>query len=312
MADQLYERREFADEHGLSQYAPVNNPDPRGVYFVKRVDANDKIYYLQQSDPHYDGNVHKHDPAVARKALEDLRAAHLAVTIVGMFLPLVNVVGFPIIFMKIKRIMSKYNLKQDPKEDANFTTYAGIGWVAWVLTLVIILYPIGFFLWIALATLGGEWLAKNKHKVTLVNKRLYDSHLVVTILGIFIPIVFTIGFPIVYGLLIGRLVRRRLLRDPEHKRKFITYSVLGIIAWLATAFASITIIASMAVPFAAEGTFPDGARSAMGALWALGAAFLVALAVLGAYWFHRYAVDEELAAEGEQELAPQAAKAQHA
>jgi len=155
-----YEKREYPEG---TQYLPVMQPVSGSVYYVMRMDHQNRQYYTQAptattaysgasygtytpaAAPSY-ASVQPSQPQVVVMAggspqqspeVQNAMGLHLGITITALFFPtLLYLIGYPFCFVKLRDLCKR---STNPETASRMSAYSGVGWFTWVLHL-------GFFL----------------------------------------------------------------------------------------------------------------------------------------------------------------------
>jgi len=154
----LFERREY--ENGTQYWAAVAQPIPGQVYYVRRVDEANQIYYSQQTyfppgmgtnafatgmylqqtnfpnnSPNNNYNNYNLN-GVSPISAEEMSGLHLGINVTALFFPtLLYLIGFPFCHVRMKKYVQQFN---QPALTAKLNSYVGVGWTCYVLHLFLL------------------------------------------------------------------------------------------------------------------------------------------------------------------------------
>jgi len=151
----LFERREY--ENGTQYWASVAQPIPGQVYYVRRIDEANQIYYAQQTyfppgmgtnvlatgmpgmymQSNVPNNINNTYQVNSTISAEEISGLHFGITIVSLFFPtLIYLIGFPFCHVRMKKFVQQYN---NPALTPKLNGYMGVGWTCYVLHFALLI-----------------------------------------------------------------------------------------------------------------------------------------------------------------------------
>jgi len=152
----LFERREYPE--GV-QYIQVPQPVPGLVYYVRRIDEADQIYYAQQVFQPLSGTNPQNTNAQIIMSNPQSNLAlgvggpgteafnlHLGITITSLFIPgLIYLIGFPFCYLQMKKFIEE-DMHSTPSLMPKYQAYVGVGWTTYVIHIILTVTLFTFYL----------------------------------------------------------------------------------------------------------------------------------------------------------------------